>query len=210
MSDPILSQPPIEAPKPATRRRFGRGLVIGSVLLAGVALGAGGLAAAAAGKSFGFMHGPRLERIQSFVRMALDSAGASSDQEAKIHDIVAKSFDELAPKPGDRDEFRKQVLELLKAPTIDRAAIEKLRAEHVAEMDAKSKKLVDAVEQAADILTPDQRAKLADRAEEFGRHGPWQHHKGMGRGPMDGHDDGPNGGHDDDGPDGAPPPPPAQ
>ena len=180
MSDPILSQPPIEAPKPATRRRFGRGLVIGSVLLAGVALGAGGLAAAAAGKSFGFMHGPRLERIQSFVRMALDSAGASSDQEAKIHDIVAKSFDELAPKPGDRDEFRKQVLELLKAPTIDRAAIEKLRADQVATMDSVSKRIAQAIGDAAEVLTPDQRRKLGDMLPPGGPGGGFWHgwHRG--------------------------------
>ena len=214
MSDPIMSQAPMSAPKLVTRRRFGRSLVIGGVLLAGVALGAGGLAAAAAGKGFGFMpHGPRLERIQGFVRMALDSVGATSDQEAKVHDIVAKSFDELAPKPGDHDAFRKQVLDLLKAPTIDRAAIEKLRADHIAALDAKSKKLVDAVEQVADILSAEQRVKLADKAEEFGKRGPWMHHGDMQHGAMGKPDgDGDGDGRGDGGrPDGAgPPPPPAQ
>ena len=210
MSNQETGPAPMEAPKPAARRRFGRGLVIGSVLLAGVALGAGGLAVAATAKGFGMMHGPKIERVQNFVRMALDSVAATSDQEAKIHDIVAKSFDEIAPKPGSRDAFRKQVSDLLRAPTIDKAAIEKLRAEHIADMDAKSKKLVEAVEQAAEILTPEQRAKLADKAEEFGKHrgGPW-HHKGMMRHGMgDGRDDGPDDG-PDAGPD-APPPPPAQ
>jgi len=217
MSDPILSDAPIQASKPVKRRRFGRGLIVGGVLLAGAAISVGAFAAGDAAKGFGFMqHGPRIERIQNFVRMALDSVGATSDQEAKIHDIVAKSFTDLAPKPEEHDAFRKQVLELLKAPTIDKAAIEKLRAQHIAEMDAKSKTLVDAVEQAAEVLTPDQRTKLADKAEEFGRRGPgfghrpWMH-DGMRHGPWGGHDGGPDGdGPDGDGPQGnQPPPPPA-
>ena len=214
MSDLNFSDSPIEAPKPVKRRRFGRGLIVGGVLLAGAAISVGAYAAGDAAKGFGFMHhGPRIERIQNFVRMALDSVGATSDQEAKIHDIVAKSFGDLAPKPEEHDAFRKQVLELLKAPTIDKAAIEKLRAQHIAEMDAKSKTLVEAVEQAADVLTPDQRAKLADKAEEFGHRGPGQRpwmHDGMRRGPWGGHDGGADGdGPDGDGQQGNQPPPPA-
>ena len=63
--------------------------------------------------------------------MSAREIGATSDQEAKIHDIIATNFDALAPSPGDRMEMRKAALDLLRAPTIDRAAVEKLRADYV-------------------------------------------------------------------------------
>jgi periplasmic protein CpxP/Spy len=157
------------------KSRWPRSLMLGGVMAAGVVLGAGGLAGAAmVGGHMGWHHGPRLERIQGFVRTALDGVGATSDQEAKVHDIVASAFTDLAPKPDEDTAFRKQAIDLLRAPTLDKAALEKLRADFVAKADAKSKRILDAVEQAADVLTPDQRAKLADRAASFG----------MMRGPM--------------------------
>jgi hypothetical protein len=71
--------------------------------------------------------------------------------------------------------MRRQVLNLLRAPTVDRAAVEKLRAEQVAKFDAKSKSMVGMILDSADQLTPDQRSKLADRAEAMmdRDHGGW-------------------------------------
>jgi periplasmic protein CpxP/Spy len=175
-----MSESPI-APAPA--RRWPRVLMLGSAMAAGIALGAGGLAAAAIVGGGGWHHGPRLERIQNFVRMSLDSVAATSDQEAKVHDIVAAAFTDLAPKPEDRMAMRKQAIDLLRAPTIDKAAIEKLRSDFVARTDAKSKRFVEAILAVADVLTPDQRAKLADRAQMWNGRGPmmggrhWQHNR---------------------------------
>ena len=78
--------------------------------------------------------------------------GASAEQEAKVHDIVAAKFAELAPDPGEREAMRKQALALLAAPTIDRSAVEKMRADAVAKFDAKSKTVVAAVLDVADAL----------------------------------------------------------
>jgi Spy/CpxP family protein refolding chaperone len=172
-------QPPIPAPR-APRAGWSKVALFGAALVAAVAIGAGGLAAASAaqdGWQNGWMgEGTRLERLQGAFRRALDSVGATSDQEAKVHDIVANAFAELAPTREKREAFRKQALDLLKAPTIDRAAIEKMRADHMAEMDAKSKRLVAALVDVAEILTPDQRVKLADRAQDFMQrpHHRWQ------------------------------------
>ena len=133
-----------------------------------MALGAGGLAAAAVGQG-GWHNGPPLARIQGFVERAFDSVGATSAQEARAHDIVAAAFKDFEPLRGKRDALRTQALSILKAPTIDRAAAEKLRAEHVAELDTASKRLVTALLDLAEVLTPEQRVTLADHAADWAR-----------------------------------------
>jgi Spy/CpxP family protein refolding chaperone len=132
--------------------------------MAGVlALGVGGLALAEGMDHGGWDHGIRMALLQHGVARALDSVGATSQQEAAVHDIIAAKLTELAPDPKEREALRKQALELLGAPTIDRAAVEKLRAEIVARVDAKSKVFVDGLLQIADQLKPEQRAELTTR-----------------------------------------------
>jgi protein CpxP len=186
----------VNTPVPA--RRWPRVLVLGTTMAAGIVIGAAGLAGAAmVGDHMGWRHhGPRLERIQNFVRMSLDSVAATSDQEAKVHDIIASAFTDLTPKPEDRMALRKQALDILKAPTVDKAALEKLRTDFVARADAKSKRFMDMVLQIADVLTPDQRAKLAERADFWAQRGPMM---GGGHRHHDGHRDGQGGPQDNDG-----------
>lgn len=190
-------EPP--ADEPASLRRTGgfftwpRAFAFGGVLAGGIALGAmgaGGLAVAAGMDHFGWNHGPRLAFIQGAVTRALDSIGASAAQEAKIYDIVAARFDAVAPDPKQHEAMRKQALDLLAAPTIDRDAVEKLRADAVANFDAKSKLVVAGVLDIADQLTPAQRTELAARIGEMAQHGPMGPWGGWRHAPMD---DGPNG-----------------
>jgi Spy/CpxP family protein refolding chaperone len=188
-----ISQPP-EAVAPEPRLRSGvftwpRAFAFAGVLAGGIALGAlgaGGLAIAAGMDHFGWNHGSRLAFVQGAVTRALDSIGANAAQEARIHDIVAAKFAEIAPDPKQHEAMRKQALDLLAAPTIDRAAVEKLRADAAANFDAKSKLVVGGILDIADQLTPAQRAELTARIGEMAEHGPW----GWRHGQMD---DGPNG-----------------
>ena len=94
----------------------------------------------------------------------LQAKGACISQVAK--------FAEIAPNPEEHAALRKRALELLAAPAIDRAEVEKLRAQAVAAFDAKSKAMVGGLLDIADQLTPDQRAKLAAQIEAMPPHGP--------------------------------------
>ena len=201
-------QAPVSAGRRSTART--RSLFVFAALTCGLALGAGSLAlgmgslAAAAQEAThpGWKPALRLAFVQHAMAFLLDSAGATAAQEAKAHDIVATSFADIAPDPKERDAFRKQALDLLAAPSIDRAAVEKLRAEAVANFDAKSKTIVTAILDIADDLTPVQRAAVVTRIQDFTEHGPMG---GPWGGPMGGWM-GPHGGRpmDDRTPDTAP------
>ena len=183
-----------------------RGALAAVLLGGGVFLGAAGFATAQGAMGHAMWHGghgPRLGMVQFFVHGALENVGATSDQETKVHDIIATAYQKLEPAEEDHAAMRKQVLDILRAPTIDRAAAEKVRADAIARMDAKSKLIVGAALDAAAQLTPDQRVKLAQHAEahmaehagwhrwggdgrDGGEHGPDADHGSMGHGPMDG------------------------
>ena len=159
---------------PSRMRPLGmRVLVVAAI--GAVALGASAFALASAGPGDG--QGPRLGRIQHFVAMALDSVGATSAQEAKIHDIIAANLADAGPDP----KLREQALALLRAPTVDAAAAEKLRTDIVAHFDARSKAMTTTILAVAAELTPEQRGKLVGRFEMMGATARWAA-RGMGGG----------------------------
>lgn len=204
---PLQPQPPLQAPGPQNRGKklfsWPGAIGVGVIALAfGIAIGAGGLAIGAGMDQFGWRQGMHLAMIQQGASHMLDAIGANATQEAKVHDIIAAKFAEIAPDPKQHEAMRKQALDLLSAPTIDRDAVEKMRVQAVANFDAKSKQLVGAVLDIADQLTPAQRTQLAARLNEMAEHGPmmggpmgpwggWRHHPMMEDGPDGGPDNAP-------------------
>ena len=170
-NQPLQPEPPLRATPQAPKRRWGGALAI-AALGFGITIGAGGLAVGEGMDNLGWRPGVRLAIVQEMVSRALDSIGASAAQEAKVHDIIAAKFPEIAPDPKQHEAMRKQALDILSAPTIDRGAVEKLRTDAVANFDAKSKLVVAGVLDIADQLTPAQRATLAARLGEMAEHGP--------------------------------------
>jgi Spy/CpxP family protein refolding chaperone len=174
----VSAQP--EETKGATQKgSWSRKLVIGGV--AAVVLAGAGAAAIAGGfDGFGrhgmmggrFMHGFMEYRVDQ----ALTDIGASAEQKDKIKALVKSTIDEVRPERGWRMETRDEMIKILEAPTIDRNAIEALRAKRIADIDARSKTIAKAVGDAAEVLTQDQRKKLIEEMADFGPGGPgrWQ------------------------------------
>jgi Spy/CpxP family protein refolding chaperone len=162
-------------------KRFGY-LAMTLVLLVGIV--AGGFAIAGLGMyrhhamGFGPGHGwrghhwmqdgPRSEdfaprRIERMIGFAARRLDATDEQKKRLTDIATAAARDLLPMRDKMREARKQARQILTAPTIDRAALEALRAAQLAQADAASRRLAQAIADAADVLTPEQRAKLAQR-----------------------------------------------
>ena len=148
-------------------RRYGLSFVVGVGIAAVIAIGAG--AAVAQGWGHGGMHGMGMRFAEHRFEKVMDEIDATDEQQDKIWAIVDRTRAELRPVGREFRGTREEVAALLAAPTIDKAAVEALRVKRLAEVDAASKTAVAALIEAAEVLTPEQRVKLAEEMKE--RHG---------------------------------------
>lgn len=96
----------------------------------------------------------------------LDEVKATDAQRQQIKAItLAAEKDQKAQREGNR-ALHAQTLALLAQPTIDKAAVEKLRQQMVAGHDAASRQMLKVVLDVAQVLTPEQRAQLADKLKK--------------------------------------------
>ncbi len=103
--------------------------------------------------------------IERRVNRVLGAVDASSEQRQKVRAIIEAAGNDLYPVRQQRIDNRKQIAAALAAPSIDRGKIEQLRQERLKLDDSASKRLTDAITDAAEVLTPAQRAELAKRME---------------------------------------------
>jgi periplasmic protein CpxP/Spy len=169
-------------PQPPARHRGRAAAVILGVALAGGLIGA--FATTSLGQGFGppwhmTVRGPMgpmtteqlVDRADRAVRHVAIELDATPEQQQKLEAIVKSAVSDLAPMRDKVRTTHQRVRELLTAPTVDRAAIEKLRAEQIATMDTLSKRIAQAVGDAADVLNPDQRRKLGEMLPPMGEPG---------------------------------------
>jgi protein CpxP len=129
---------------------------------------------------FAMMHGEvnveqASKHIKKMVNWTLEDVDATADQKAKVNDILQAAMKDLLPEHQEINDAHAQVIQLMSQPTIDRAALEAIRASQIARFDAVSKRLTQAIEDAGDVLTPEQRQKLI--AMHHGQH-MTMHHMG--------------------------------
>ncbi|MGO9170569.1 MAG: Spy/CpxP family protein refolding chaperone [Rhodomicrobium sp.] len=108
--------------------------------------------------------------VQHRIGRALSNADATPEQRDKINAIAKAAVNDVMAMRKDRSGLREKVLTIMKADTIDRSALEALRAEQFNSADAASKRILQAVGDAAEVLTPEQRRKLAEGWEQWHMH----------------------------------------
>ncbi|HJV61350.1 MAG TPA: Spy/CpxP family protein refolding chaperone [Albitalea sp.] len=96
----------------------------------------------------------------------LDGVGATDAQRAQIKQIFQQAAADLK---GQRDAGRalhEKSLQIFTAPSVDAAAAESVRQQMLAQHDAASRRMLQAMLDAANVLTPEQRAKLGTQIKE--------------------------------------------
>jgi Spy/CpxP family protein refolding chaperone len=91
------------------------------------------------------------------------AADASSDTRARIAAIAGAAVDELRPVHTQFVHEHARVHALLTAPVVDRAALEQWRSAQIQQIDTMSRRVLAAAEDAAELLTPEQRTACAGR-----------------------------------------------
>lgn len=107
------------------------------------------------------------ERIERFIKHVAVEVDATPEQTEKLTTIAKSAARDLAPLRAQGAEMRKQGIALFSAPTVDRDAVEQLRVQRMQHADATSRRITQALTDAADVLTPEQRKKAAARAARW-------------------------------------------
>jgi len=105
----------------------------------------------------------RITRMVRHVSIEIDGTPA---QEQEIIAVVTAAAKELRPLKERMQATGLELQHLLTAETVDRTALEALRASRIAEADRISKTLVGAVADIAEALTPEQREELQELIRE--------------------------------------------
>jgi Spy/CpxP family protein refolding chaperone len=171
----IVTNPGTPAP---ARRRRGRAALLALLVALGV-----GTTAFFAGQAFsqpgfgpfghggwhgrGFMMGQMdpaqiEDRADRMVRHLAIEVDATAEQQERLRAVVKSAVKDLLPMREKAQSARQRGRELLTQATIDRAAIEAFRAEQIAQVDAISKRVAQAVTDAASVLTVEQRRKIEE------------------------------------------------
>jgi Spy/CpxP family protein refolding chaperone len=125
-------------------------------------------------KHHGKMSPQKMEqRMEKRIDHMLDRVKATDEQKQKINAITKSAFTDLQPLHQQRRDLRRKAMALLTQPTIDQAAFQQLQTQQQQLADKISQRRDQALIDAAQVLTPEQRADLAKRWHKRGEH----HHK---------------------------------
>lgn len=105
------------------------------------------------------------DKVTRMIKHLAIEIEATPDQEQQIIDAVVPVVIKLKPYGETMGDTGDEMRELLTADTIDREAIEQLRAEKFADAETISRELTGVVAVVAEILTPEQRQMLSERFE---------------------------------------------
>ena len=160
----------IETQTPQPQRRWGR-RALAAALLVGLG-GVGGFAIGEHKASSFFWHAmtpgkltpeETAAMVERKVNRVLSHVDATEEQKTKVSAIAkaaAADLTKLGITPG---EGRSKFLQLFRADKVEPDAIEALRAEQSTKWDAATKRIAQAVAEAAQVLTPEQRRELTER-----------------------------------------------
>ena len=125
-------------------------------------------------------------RVDQLIKLV----NGTPEQKTKLLALAQAAMLDMKPMREQLMAARKRGMELLSSASIDRSAIDKLRGESMQLMDGISRRMSAHMMDAAEVLTPAQRALVAEKMKQRGERGG---HRGHGGG-FGGHGGGHSGG----------------
>lgn len=96
----------------------------------------------------------------------LEAVKATPEQRAQIQKIMEGARTDLQAQREAGKALRGQLMQTMAQPTIDANAVEQVRQKMLAQHDQASKRRLQAMVDAAKVLTPEQRKQLAERMSQ--------------------------------------------
>lgn len=153
----------------STPANTGRRWFAGIAALGGVAL----LSTAAAAQGLG--HGGRgrspeemAKHMQARINFLITAVDGTPEQKERLLALHKTAMTELHPLRAQLRKARHDGMALLSEATINRSAVEQLRLSQIQLGDALSKRMTQLMIEAAEVLNPAQRTKLAELMKQRG------------------------------------------
>ncbi len=146
------------------RRILAAGLLASAaaVALPVVAMPMGGMGPQGGGHG---MHGGPHGMGGQFGERMLAAVDATPEQRAQIRQIMDAARKDLQGSQDARRALRQETMRVFSQPNVDANAVEALRQRQLAQHDQASRRMSQAMLDAARVLTPEQRQKLTQRME---------------------------------------------
>ena len=118
------------------------------------------------GMAGGMMFHGSPERVGRMVDHMLDGLNATDAQRSTIKQIAQSAAADLKSQRETGRALRERSMQILTAPTVDANAAEAVRQQMMAQHDQASRRMTQALVDVSRVLTPEQRAKVAERVKE--------------------------------------------
>ena len=106
------------------------------------------------------------ERIGRMVDVMLDGLGTSDAQRSQVKQIAIQAAADLKAQAMAGKGLHQRGMQIFTAPTVDAAAAEQLRQQILQQHDQMSRRMTQAMLAVANVLTPEQRARLGERVRD--------------------------------------------
>jgi protein CpxP len=116
------------------------------------------------------MFGGSPERVARGVDHMLDGLNATDAQRTQIKQIAQAAATDLKAQHEATRALHEKSLQIFAAPTVDAAAAESVRQQMLVKHDEASRRMLQAMLDVSRLLTPEQRAKMAERMKQRAMH----------------------------------------